>query len=272
MTKNSLCSCPQTCKLITSWVNSVKTAYFQSTHVTPASAPLRYAANKWEGLLFTNCPAFNETSVFMVLAYTWSQFCISHMPFCFPAAVPWQPDHAHVLVVAMLPHGNLTALLYLYPAFLSQNQDNHSQQTYCSSHQVCQHVGFQFPMYTSSTHGQCKEEHPWRQGQVQSMSWFLAFTEPLLFTHNTRVEMVACGRWFFRVDYIRVQGHNLGSTSEGKCAQKRKGFPSSFSEAVSLDMGFKHECTWETKPRSRSLALCAQSPELLRQLMKLGTS
>ena len=56
MTKNSLCSCPQTCKLITSWVNSVKTVDFQGTHFTPSSTPLRYTANKWEGPLFTNCP------------------------------------------------------------------------------------------------------------------------------------------------------------------------------------------------------------------------
>lgn len=49
MTKNSLCSCPQTCKLITSWVNSVKAADFQGMHVTPASTPSGCAANRWEG-------------------------------------------------------------------------------------------------------------------------------------------------------------------------------------------------------------------------------
>ena len=59
------------------------------------------------------------------------------------------------------------------------------------------------------------------------MVWVLAFTEPLLFTHNTRVEMVVYASQFFRVDYIRVQCQILGPTSEAKCAQKRKGFPSS---------------------------------------------
>lgn len=230
MTKNSSCSCPQTCKLITSWVNSVKTADFQSTHVTPASTPLRYAANKREGLLFTNCPAFNETSVFMVLACTWSRFCISHMPFVFQ-----QPCRGSLTTCQLwpwcseaLPDGDLTAPLNLYPLFLGQNHSSHSQQAYCSGHQLWWHVGFQFSSYTSSTHGQYKEERPWRQVQAQSTVWFLAFTEPLLFTHNTRAEMVTYASQFFRVGYIRVQCQILGSTSETKCAQKRKGFPSSF--------------------------------------------
>lgn len=120
--------------------------------------------------------------------------------------------------------------------------------------------------------GQCREEHPWGQVQAQSVAWFLAFTEPLLFAHNARAAVVTYSSQFFRVGYIRVQCQILGSTSEAKCARERKGFPSSFSEAVSPDMGFVHEYTWETKPSSHSLALCAPSLKLLRLLMKPGTS
>lgn len=173
MTKNSSCSCPQTCKLITSWVNSVKTADFQSTPVSPASTPSRYAANKWEGPLFTNCPAFNETSVFMVLAYTWSQFCISQMLFCFPAAVPRQPGRAHLLAVTVL-QGNAARWQSSCPAefvppFLGQKHVNHSHTGLATNYAGLKDF--------TSMPGQCEEEHLWRQVQAQSAAWLLAFIE-----------------------------------------------------------------------------------------------
>lgn len=95
----------------------------------------------------------------------------------------------------------------------------------------------------------------------------LVFHRTLAFYPYTRVEMVIYASQFFRVDHVRVKCQILASTSETECTQKRKVFLDSSSEAVSLDMGFAHECIRETKPSSSSLALCAQSLELLRLLM-----
>lgn len=95
----------------------------------------------------------------------------------------------------------------------------------------------------------------------------LAFHRALACYPYTSVEMVMYTSQFFRVDYVRVKCRILGSTSETGCAQKRKIFRGSFSEAVSLDVGFARECVRETKPSGSSLALCAQSLELLRLLM-----
>lgn len=194
MTKNSLCSCPQTCKLITSWVNSVKTADFQSMHVT--LPPPLYGTQQTNGRV--RClPTVQHLTRLQFLWFSptlglSSAFLTCHFVF-------QQPFHGSLTMRAcwlwqccseVLPDGDLTALLSLCLPFLGQNHSNHSQQACCSGHQLCWHVGFQFSSYTSSTHGQCKEEHSWRQVQAQSMAWFLAFTEPLLFTHNARVEMV----------------------------------------------------------------------------------
>lgn len=78
----------------------------------------------------------------------------------------------------------------------------------------------------------------------------LVFHRTLVFYPCIRVEMVTYASHFFRVGYVRVI---VGSTSETKCTQKRKVFLDSLSEAVSLDMGFAHECIRETKPSSSPL-------------------
>lgn len=148
MTKNSSCSCPQTCKLITSWVNSVKTARFQSTRVTPASTPLRCAADTWEAPLMTSSTAFNETSVFTVLACARLQFSRSafQRPFCGSPTV-W---HAAAKLCLMVI---LTALPNLCPSFLGQNHGSHSQQACCSGHQLWISVLLIQPFYAWPVRG-----------------------------------------------------------------------------------------------------------------------
>lgn len=194
MTKNSSCSCPQTCKLITSWVNSVKTV-ISKARTSPLPPPL-YGTQQANGRVCCSptvqhltrhqflwfSPALGLGSAFLTCHFVFQQPCRGSLTTHTCRLWPWCSE--------ALPDGNLTALLNLYLPFLGQNHSSRSQQVYCSGHQLWWHVGFQFSSYSPSTHGQCKEERPWRQVQAQSTTWFLAFTEPLLFTRNRRVEMV----------------------------------------------------------------------------------
>lgn len=140
MTKNSLCSCPQTCKLITSWVNSVKVADFQGMHVTLASTPSGCAANRWEG------PHSTPVQHLMGLQLLWlsptlglsSAFLICHLVFqqLFHGSLAMHKHWLGPCCDEALPGGSLTALLNLYSLFLVQNPRNHSQQAHLSSHQM----------------------------------------------------------------------------------------------------------------------------------------
>lgn len=194
MTKNSLCSCPQTCKLITSWVNSVKAADFQGMHVTLASTPSGCAANRWEG------PHSPPVQHLMGLQFLWlsptlgfsSAFLICHLIFQQPfhGSLAKRKRRLGLCCGEALPDGILASLLNLYPLFLVQNPRNHSQKAHCSGPQLHWHVGFQFSLYTSSTHGWCEEDHPRRCVRTGSRVWVLAFTELLLFPHDTKAKKV----------------------------------------------------------------------------------
>lgn len=252
MTKNSLCSCPQTCKLITSWVNSVKAADFQGMHVTLASAPSGCTANRWEG------PCSLPGQHLMSLQFLWlsptlgfsSAFLTCHLVFQQPfhGSVATHERRLGLCCGEVLHDGDPTPPLN--PLFLVQNPRNCPQQAHYSGHQLPWHAGFHFSLYTS-THGWCEENHPRRCVRTRSIVWLLAFTEPLLSPHSTKAEKVTSVSYFFRVDYIGVQCQILGSASKAKCILKRRGLPSAFFEAVT------HEHTYETISSSCS-PLCSQ--------------
>lgn len=138
MTKNSLCSCPQTCKLIASWVNSVKAADFQGMHVTLASTPSGYTANRWEGprsLPGQHLMRFQFLWLSPTLGFS-SAFLTCHPVFQQPfhGSLAMHERRLEVCCGEVLPDGDLASLLN--PLFLVQNPKNHSQQAHCSSHQL----------------------------------------------------------------------------------------------------------------------------------------